>query len=110
MADRKSWVWTTIVSILAFRCRYFVRDLDMAWTNKIFRTVSSEPVPEKPKTTGKSQSMGCSRDLESQAGVQKLRQAYDLAKVNVLVVCCKATEYQFFLATRAPQLPCTTYL
>ena len=82
MVHHKSWFWRTVISVLAYKGRFFVRDLNMAWTSKIFRTVSSEPVSERPKMTGKSQSMGSSTDLEAQAGVQKLRQAHDLAKVT----------------------------
>ena len=82
MVHQKSWFWRSVISVLAYKGRFFIRDLDMAWTSKIFRTVSSEPVTGKPKMTGKSQSMGSSTDLEAQAGVQKLRQAHDLAKVT----------------------------
>lgn len=80
MVDQKSCIWGTVVVALVVRYTYFGRNLNMSWTNKIFRSVSLEPIREKQMPAGKSQSMGSSRDLDAQAGVQKLRQAHDLAK------------------------------
>jgi hypothetical protein len=82
MVDQKSCIWGTVVVALVVRYTYFGRNLNMSWTNKIFRSVSLEPIREKQMPAGKSQSMGSSRDLDAQAGVQKLRQAHDLAKVS----------------------------